>query len=546
MFAQVVPPKFGEPQGSARAAGAPAFAEHVREQGSGQGTAEMVASFAPIKAVANEGSGRADRRRWNDADRREQIPTGVGELRECVVVGNRADLDEAVGQRHRDGTGEMVITRPGERHVGRHAARASDRRGSVAGELEHGFKESGNIGSGESVIAVAPLGFNGDESTIEQSCEVLTRGRDGDTRMAGEFGHGVRPLVEQGIEERDPSRVTEQTADCDNIACTHGMEVYGCTFRRVPKRWRRTLDNMSAPITLSTSEAVCAALHDPSLEPPPPPASIGHGATAALRAAMARFSSGTWHAERRTQVEMVLGALDPGSVRSAAFEIASRLIEVHEQVDAVADLAFRVPTEAMLAMLGVSGDHALLVDDVRAVAEVIGRGASANEASDAATERLLAACSRTDRNALAVVSVLYQTHDATAALFVETTLANHRHAHRAPAVNQTRRVVVTETLIDGIRLSPGSIVVLDLATAGLEFGAGPHQCPGRSVAEAIVDGIVAAIDPARCVLRDISASVTDDGRPTSILTGPSGAPGSPTYTKRGRSCWSTFTTPAAP
>jgi cytochrome P450 len=235
---------------------------------------------------------------------------------------------------------------------------------------------------------------------------------------------------------------------------------------------------------------------------------------------MARFSSGGCHAERRTEVESVLDALDPVAVRSAAFEIASCLIEVHEQVDAVADLAFRVPTEAMLAMLGVSGDHALLVDDVRVVAEVIGRGASANEASDAATGRLLAACARTDRNALAVVSVLYQTRDATAALFVETILANHRHADRAPAVNQTLRVVVTETLIDGIRLSPGSMVVLDLAIAGLEFGAGPHQCPGRSVAEAIVDGIVAAMDAAGWVVHDAFISATADGRPESIVVGP--------------------------
>jgi cytochrome P450 len=295
------------------------------------------------------------------------------------------------------------------------------------------------------------------------------------------------------------------------------MEVYGCTFRCVPKRRRRTLDNMSAPISLSTSEAVCAALHDPCLEPPPAPASMGQGATAVLRAAMARFSSGGWHAERRAEVDRVLRALDPGAVRSSAFEIASRLLGVHKQVDAVADLAFRVPTETMLAMLGVPGNRSALVNDVRAIAEVVGRGASASETSDAAAERLLAACARTDRNALAVVSVLYQTHDATAALLVETILANHRHAHRAPAVNQTRRVVVTETLIDGIRLSPGSMVVLDLATAGLEFGAGPHQCPGRSVAEAIV----AAIDAARCVLHDISSSVTDDGRPTSILMGPS-------------------------
>jgi cytochrome P450 len=248
---------------------------------------------------------------------------------------------------------------------------------------------------------------------------------------------------------------------------------------------------------------------------------MGQGATAAFREAMARFSSGGCHTERRAEVDRVLRSLDLDAVRSTAFEIASHLIEVHKQIDAVADLAFPVPTETMLMMLHVLGDRSALVDDVRAVAEVIGRGASANEASDAATKRLLDACARTGRNAPAVVSVLYQTHEATAALVVETILANHGHADRAPAVRQTRRVVVTETVIDDVRLSPGSMMVLDLAAAGLEFGAGPHQCPGRSVAEGIVDGIVAAIDAARCVVHDISSSVTADGRPRSILMGPS-------------------------
>jgi cytochrome P450 len=277
---------------------------------------------------------------------------------------------------------------------------------------------------------------------------------------------------------------------------------------------------MSAPITLSTTEAVFGALHNPSLAPPPPPASIGLGATAALRAAMARFSTGECHARRRSEVEMVLDSLDPAAVRSTAFQIASLLIEVHRTVDAVADLAYRVPTEAMLTMLGVPGDLSALVDDVRTVAEVIGRGTAASESRDAATERLLDACALTSQDARAVVSVLYQTHDATAALVVETILANHRHAVRSPAVSQTRRVVTTESVIDGVRTSPGTMVVLDLATAGLEFGAGPHQCPRRSVAEAILDGIVAAIDAAGCVVHDVSSSVAHDGRPTSIVIGP--------------------------
>jgi cytochrome P450 len=225
-------------------------------------------------------------------------------------------------------------------------------------------------------------------------------------------------------------------------------------------------------------------------------------------------------AHRRAEVERVLDALDPSVVRSTAFEIALRLIGERKQVDAAADLAFRVPIETMLTMLDVAGDRCALVREVRAVAEVIGRGAAASESSDAGTERLLDACARTDRNALAVGSVLYQTHDATAALVIETILANHLLATRRPAVRETRRVVVTETVVDGERLLPGSTVVLDLAAAGLEFGAGPHQCPGRSVAEAIVDGIVGAIEAAGCVVHAISTSVAHDGRPTSIVIGP--------------------------
>jgi cytochrome P450 len=280
---------------------------------------------------------------------------------------------------------------------------------------------------------------------------------------------------------------------------------------------------MSDPIPLSTPEAVRAALHNPCLEPPSPLPSIGHGATASLRAAMARFSSGDCHAQRRAEIDTVLGALDPAAVRSTAFEIASRLIDPDVAVDgldAVADVAFRVPTDTMLVLLGVAGERSVLVNDVRAVAEVIGRSVAANESSDAATRRLLNACAHTSRDAVAVVSVLYQTHDATAALVIETILARHRHVTRAAAVTQTRRVVVSETMIDGARLSPGSIVVLDLAATGLEFGTGPHQCLGRTVAEAIVDGIVAAIDTADLVVRNIEYAATDERLPISIVIGP--------------------------
>ena len=115
--------------------------------------------------------------------------------------------------------------------------------------------------------------------------------------------------------------------------------------------------------------------------------------------------------------------------------------------------------------------------------------------------------------------MLYQNYDATAALLIETLLARHRHTDRAAAVTRTTRVAVGDTTIDGAPIPAGTLVVLDLAGAGLEFGAGEHACPGRQLAEAIVDGIVSAIDAARFEIIDCSSIVDTNGRPVSIMIG---------------------------
>ena len=62
-------------------------------------------------------------------------------------------------------------------------------------------------------------------------------------------------------------------------------------------------------------------------------------------------------------------------------------------------------------------------------------------------------------------------------------------------------------------------MVLDLASSGLEFGAGDHECPGRQLAEAIVDGIVSAVDTAGFEIVECSWTVDTHGRPVSIMIG---------------------------
>ena len=291
------------------------------------------------------------------------------------------------------------------------------------------------------------------------------------------------------------------------------------TFRHVPNHARRILNAMRSPVVLPTFEAVIAAFHNPWLEPPPPPVSIGQGATSALRAAMARFSAGAAHVNRRAEVVESVESVDFTMVRLAAFEIAHRILDGRVSIDAVAGLAFRVPVETMLAVFGAVGDPSALLADTHAIVEVIGRGVPASERSDAATIRLLDPCSGGRFCPPVVASLLYQTFDATAALVIETILARDRHGVRAAAVTRTVRVAATDVTIGDVTVSGGDTVVLELGATGLEFGAGPHECPGRSIAEAIVDGIINAIDLAGFDVVDMSFTVDLHGRPTSITIG---------------------------
>ena len=87
----------------------------------------------------------------------------------------------------------------------------------------------------------------------------------------------------------------------------------------------------------------------------------------------------------------------------------------------------------------------------------------------------------------------------------------------APAVPRTRRVALGSTTIDGLAIVPGTALVLEIGAAGLPFGAGPHECPGRALAESIVAGVVDAFVASGLQI-DASRTVVDpDGRPTRLI-----------------------------
>jgi hypothetical protein len=165
---------------------------------------------------------------------------------------------------------------------------------------------------------------------------------------------------------------------------------------------------------------------------------------------------------------------------------------------------------------GSSLDDDAVVADVRTVVGVVGRGEPGGPASDRATTRLLDRFRDHPAGGVAAVSVLYQAHDATAALIAAMVVAGQAGRPRRSAVAGTVRVADGDTTVAGAGVAAGTVVTLDLEASALEFGAGPHRCPGRAVAEGLAAGVVDALGESGYRLRADLVETGPDGRPRTL------------------------------
>ncbi|MFF1871572.1 cytochrome P450 [Kitasatospora herbaricolor] len=260
------------------------------------------------------------------------------------------------------------------------------------------------------------------------------------------------------------------------------------------------------------------------------------GATAWLRATVARFSSGEAHARRRALVEADCARLDPADLRRAA------------AAGTLQDTRLRVIT-ALADALGIAEPEAV----ARAVAVVAGAyfggpgagagpdaGPAAPTDADTAVVRLMShllpgpAGAPPDEDLLEAaanrIGLLVQACDATADLVEHTRRAAAGHPGRYsvdallaetlrhdPPVRAMRRTAVRATRVAGVDIAAGDLVVLDVAAANrdkeafpdpdafapgrsdgagrpgpqaLTFGAPPRLCPGRRHALALAAGVL--------------------------------------------------------
>lgn len=238
------------------------------------------------------------------------------------------------------------------------------------------------------------------------------------------------------------------------------------------------------------------ALEDPAMVPPRRP---GNGPTLVLRSEMARFSDALAHPRRRAEV---IAAIELVNVEVAVCAVENEArVRRKAGESLIEEISRAAPIAGVAVGLGMidgveRASVERLVDDVESVVEVIGRGADSSPESDAATLRLLKAAGEVAPGGsmvdpVAVVSILYQSMDATAALIREMEESRRFGADRAPAIRKTVREATIDSILGGVEVVAGDEVVLMVGAAGLEFGHGPHVCPGRTLAGQLAAAVLA-------------------------------------------------------
>lgn len=233
-------------------------------------------------------------------------------------------------------------------------------------------------------------------------------------------------------------------------------------------------------------------------EVPPVPQDVPPGGVAWLRASVARFSNGDAHTRRRSLAIRSLATISVESLRERAFRWTERIVADPGVVDVMAAIARPVPVGVLATELGLPDVSA----DIAVVAPAYHPHVVPDAAAEAALARLVAACGGVaDEPAAARIGVLIQACDATAGLIgnaVPVFLQGESAAGDVlgavldtdPPVRRTRRRI------------DGEDVVVELA--GLPFGAGAKECPGRAHAVALATGVLQALSDFRLLETEIA------------------------------------------
>ncbi len=245
-----------------------------------------------------------------------------------------------------------------------------------------------------------------------------------------------------------------------------------------------------------------------------------------IQSQMARFSDGNDHLERRNHVTRLLDSLPALPIlHHTRDETAARLLELADgwadqrqqesadvaygrwlesgemTLDAMPYFARRRPVTSLLQFLLPDVDDVdPMVDDVRSLVGALAPSVVPSVADNEAAERLLAHFGD-DAEGVAAISIVFQTHDATAALIGQALVidepgctardrVNWAVLHGAPVTRTVRYRSVESSPSLSANRDP---IVVPLDSSGplpLTFGSGVHRCPGRQLAVLLAEAVI--------------------------------------------------------
>ena len=231
---------------------------------------------------------------------------------------------------------------------------------------------------------------------------------------------------------------------------------------------------------VSSDDEVEAVLTNPALEvrprAEPVPKAMQGTPLGEIYERLVRWNDGDRHAELHRLVEGKLAQWQLEDVRRIASEATMRVP------------AQEVAAYAVAALVGIR-DPERALPWIRDFAQAIAAGAN-----DAAIERGVSAAQSladalppvgdADERAN-LLGFLFQSYAATARL-IESKLAGRTDA----PVLMTRRYAAKDVEICGSSIRKGDAIFVLLTSPRFHFGAGPHACPGRNIAETIADAAI--------------------------------------------------------
>ncbi|HEV3153245.1 MAG TPA: hypothetical protein VGZ02_05540 [Candidatus Baltobacteraceae bacterium] len=197
---------------------------------------------------------------------------------------------------------------------------------------------------------------------------------------------------------------------------------------------------------------------------------------------LVRMNDGERHAALRAIVERQIAAWDIAQIVKLAVTSAKRMP------------AADVPAFVMATIVGLR-DPLDALPRIHEFAAAIAGGATEDDiargiaAAEYLAERIPLIADPDEKANL--LGFLFQTSAATAAL-----VEHRRHRHMTPPVVLTRRWAACDLEICNTHLRQGDAVIVLLTSPKFHFGAGPHRCPGRQVAELIAEAVIEAAPPA--------------------------------------------------